>query len=325
MRHLRTGILLASALAAGLAHFAAFAETYPARPVRIVVSTSAGGITDLCARIFGAALTQKTGQPAVIDNKPGGGGNIGMEFVADASPDGYTLGVANTGNIVINPFLYRKMSYDPLTELMPVGSIGAVPLFLVVNGKLPVTSLQEFIAYAKARPGKLSYASAGTGTTPHLAADAFARRAGLDIVHVPYRGSAPGVMDVLSGTMQMTFVSMGPHMEFVRRGDLRILGVATAKRVAYLPDVPTFAEQGLPGFEASTWFALFAPRGTPGAIVEMLNGFVRGLADDPDSRRRLDAAFVDATPLTVAEFTRDVKSDATRWQAIVRAAGASVD
>jgi tripartite-type tricarboxylate transporter receptor subunit TctC len=312
--------LLGAALA-GLAH----AETYPTRPVRVVVSTSAGGITDLCARILGAYVTAKTGQAAVIDNKPGGSGNIAMEFVAHATPDGYTLGVANTGNIVINPFLYRKMSYDPLRELAPVGSIGEVPLFLVVNGKLPVQSLQEFIAYAKARPGKLSYASAGIGTTPHLAADAFIRRAGLDIVHVPYRGSAPGVMDVLSGTMQMTFVSMGPHMEFVRRGDLRILGVAAARRVPYLPDVPTFAEQGLSGLETSTWFALFAPRGTPAAIVATLNGFVRGLADDADSRRRLDAAFVAPTPRTVAQFGRDVQTDAARWEGIVRAAGAHAD
>ena len=321
MRYLRMLALLVATLAASGAR----AETYPARPVRIVVSTSAGGITDLCGRIFGASLTAKSGQAAVIDNKPGGGGNIGMEFVARSAPDGYTLGVANTGNIVINPFLYRHMSYDPLRELAPVGSIGEVPLFLVVNGKLPVHSLQEFIAYAKARPGKLSYASAGTGTTPHLAADAFIRRAGLDIVHVPYHGSAPGVMDVLSGTMQMTFVSMGPHMAFVERGDLRILGVAAAKRVAYLPEVPTFAEQGLPGFEASTWFALFAPRDTPAAIVAQLNGYVRGLADDPDARRRLAASFVDPTPLTAAAFADEVKADAGRWEAIVRAAGVSVD
>jgi tripartite-type tricarboxylate transporter receptor subunit TctC len=301
------------------------AETYPARPVRIVVSTSAGGITDVSARILGNFMSAKTGQAAVIDNKPGGSGNIAMEFVARAAPDGYTLGVANTGNIVINPFLFRHMSYDPLNELVPVGSIGKVPLFLIVNGKLPVHSLSELITYAKAQPGMLSYASAGTGTTPHLAADAFVRRAGLDIVHVPYRGSAPGVMDVLGGNVQMTFVSMGPHMQFVERGDLRILGVAAAKRVDYLPNVPTFAEQGMPGFEASTWFALFAPRGTPAAILEQLNGYVRGLAADTDSRLRLDASFVDPTPLSVAEFTREVKSDAVRWEQIVRAAGASVE
>lgn len=321
MRYLRRSAWLVLAVAVSAAH----ADTYPARPIHLVVATSAGGITDVCARIFGNSVTRKTGQPVVIDNKPGGSGNIGMEFVARAAADGYTLGVANTGQIVINPFLFRHMAYDPLTELAPVGSIGEVPLFLVVNGKLPVHSLQEFIGYAKAQPGKLSYASAGTGTTPQLAADAFLRRTGLDIVHVPYRGSTPGVMDVLAGIVQMTFVSMGQHMDFVRRGDLRILGVAAAHRVSYLPDVPTFAEQGLPGFEASTWFALFAPRGTPADIVERLNGYVRALGQDADSRRRLDASFVEPTPLDVAAFGARVKSDAERWKSIVRAAGATLD
>src|SRR6478752_1845911 len=201
----------------------AVADSYPSKPIKIVVSTSAGGVTDLAARILGAYITGKTGQPVVIDNRPGASGNIAMDAVAKAAPDGYTLGVANTGNIVINPYLYRHMPYDPLTDLVPVGSLGQVPLFLVVNGKVPARTLQEFVAYAKREPGKLSYASAGTGTTPHLAADEFIRRAGLNIVHVPYRGSAPGVMDVISGNIPMTFISTGPHMEFVRRGDLRIL------------------------------------------------------------------------------------------------------
>jgi tripartite-type tricarboxylate transporter receptor subunit TctC len=259
---------LAAALLLGLALTgAAAAETYPARPIRIIVSTSAGGITDLAARILGAHITAATGQPVVIDNRSGAGGNIAMEAVAKAAPDGYTLGVANTGNIVINPALYRHMPYDPLKDLVPVAPIGVVPLFLVVNGKVPARTLAEFIAYAKAVPDQLSYGSAGTGTTPHLAADAFIRRAGLNIVHVPYRGSAPATMDVISGNIPMTFVSMGPHIAFVRKGDLRVLAVATARRVPYLPDVPTFAEQGFPDFEATTWFALLAPRGTPAAIV----------------------------------------------------------
>src|SRR5262249_35403936 len=165
----------------------AAAENYPARPIKIIVSTSAGGITDVMARVLGQYITAKTGETVVIDNRAGGGGNIAMEAVARAAPDGYTLGVANTGNIVINPYLYRTMPYDPLHDLVPVGSMGEVPLFMVVNGKLPVSNLKEFVAYAKANP--VSYGSAGVGTTPHLAADAFNRRAGLNMVHVPYRGS----------------------------------------------------------------------------------------------------------------------------------------
>ena len=303
----------------------AHAETYPARPIRVVVSTAAGGITDICARVLGHYITTKTGQTIVTDNKPGGSGNIGMEFVSRATPDGYTLGVANTGQIVINPFLYAHMSYNPLQDLVPVGSIGAVPLFIVVSGKLLVHSLQEFIAYAKARPGGLSYASAGSGTTPHLVADAFFRRVGLDLVHVPYRGAMPGVMDVIAGRMQATFVSMGPYMDFVRRGDLRILGVAAERRVPYLPDVPTFAEQGVPDFTASTWFAMFAPRATPAPIVAQLNGYIRAVASDPDARRRLDATFIEPTPLSVADFTRLVAADAEKWKKIVHDAGVRGD
>jgi tripartite-type tricarboxylate transporter receptor subunit TctC len=303
----------------------AHAQPYPTRPIRAVVASAAGGITDICARVLGNFITRQTRQPVVIDNKPGGSGNIGMEFVSHAAADGYTVGVANTGQIVINPFLYAHMSYDPLHDLVPVGSIGEVPLFVIVSGRLPVHSLHEFIAYAKARPGKLSYASAGSGTTPHLFADAFFRRTGLDLVHVPYRGALPGVMDVVAGRMQATFVSMGPYMDFVRRGDLRILGVAAKKRVAYLPDVPTFAEQGVPDFFASTWFAMFAPRGTPPASVEKLNGYIRALASDPDSRRRLDATFIDPTPLSLPDFTRLVATDAEKWKGIVQAAGAKGD
>jgi tripartite-type tricarboxylate transporter receptor subunit TctC len=318
-------VALLALLGAAFASAAARAETYPAKPIRVVVSTSAGGITDVCARILGNFITQKAGQPVVIDNKPGGSGNIGMEFVAHAAPDGYTLGVANTGNIVINPFLLRQMPYDPLADLAPVGSIGQVPLFLVVNGKLPPHSLQEFIAYAKAQPGKLSYASAGIGTTPHLAADAFLRRAGLNVVHVPYRGSMPGVMDVLSGTVQMTFVSMGPHMQFVRKGDLRILAVAAAKRVPYLPDVPTFAEQGLPGFEASTWFALFAPRGTPAEIVERLNAAVNAGIAAPETRARLARMGAEPMTGTPADFAALIAAETPKWAAVVKAAAIKIE
>jgi tripartite-type tricarboxylate transporter receptor subunit TctC len=307
------------AMLAALAATTAAAESYPARPIRIIVSTSAGGITDIAARILGNHLTTGTGQVVVIDNRSGAGGNIAMDAVAKSAPDGYTLGVANTGNIVINPYLYRQMSYDPLNDLVPVASLGEVPIFLVVNGKLPLNNLQDFVAYAKSHP--VSYASAGTGTTPHLAADAFNRRAGLHMVHVPYRGSTPATMDVISGNVSMTFVSLGQYMEFVRRGDLRVLAIAGGKRVAYLPDVPTFAEQGFPGFDTGTWFALFAPRGTPRDVVDRLNAHVRALAGDSDAKPRLDAAFLEQSALTAPEFAAQVKADAVKWERIVRESG----
>jgi tripartite-type tricarboxylate transporter receptor subunit TctC len=299
------------------------AESYPARPIRIVVSTSAGGITDIAARILGNHLSTKTGQVVVIDNRSGAGGNIAMDAVAKSAPDGYTLGVANTGNIVINPYLYRQMPYDPINDLVPVASLGEVPIFLVVNGKLPLDNLRDFVAYAKSHP--VSYSSAGTGTTPHLAADAFNRRAGLNMVHVPYRGSTPATMDVISGNVSMTFVSLGQYMEFVKRGDLRVLAIAGNRRVAYLPEVPTFAEQGFPGFDTGTWFALFAPRGTPREAVDQLNAHVRALAGDPDARPRLDAAFLEQSTLTADKFAAQVKADAVKWERIVRESGVKQD
>jgi tripartite-type tricarboxylate transporter receptor subunit TctC len=314
-------ILILAALAAPIA----FAQSYPSKPLKIIVSTSAGGVTDLAARILGAHITTRTGQPVVIDNRPGASGNIAMDAVAKAAPDGATLGVANTGNIVINPALMRHMPYDPLADLVPIGPIGTVPLFLVANSNVPAATLTDFIAYAKAHPDAVSYAAAGVGTTPDLAAHEFNRRAGLKLVLVPFRGTAPAVAAVLGGDVQVTFVSMGPHIEFVRQGKLRILGAATPKRVPYLPDVPTFAEQGFAGFETSTWFALFAPRGTPGAIIDQLNGYVRELAHDPDGGKRLAANFVDPLPITAPEFADLVKADALKWSRIVHEAGISID
>ena len=316
---------LALLILAALAIPSAFAQTYPSKPLKIIVSTSAGGVTDLAARILGAHITGRTGQPVVIDNRPGASGNIAMDAVAKSPPDGATLGVANTGNIVINPALMRHMPYDPLTDLVPIGPIGTVPLFLVANSNVPAATLTDFIAYAKAQPDGVSYAAAGVGTTPDLAAHEFNRRAGLRLVLVPFRGTAPAVAAVLGGDVQVTFVSMGPHIEFVRQGELRILGAATPKRVSYLPDVPTFAEQGFPGFETSTWFALFAPRGTPKEIVDQLNGYVRELAYGGDAGKRLAANFVDPLPITAPEFADLVKADALKWGHIVRDAGISVD
>jgi len=309
--------------AALLGAIPALAEDYPARPIRIIVSTSAGGITDVAARVLGQSITIKTGQPVVIDNRAGAGGNIAMDLVAKAAPDGYTLGVANTGNIVINPFLYRSMPYDPLHDLVPVGSMGEVPLFMVVNGTLPVHDLKEFVAYAKTHP--VSYGSAGVGTTPHLAADAFNRRAGLAMVHVPYRGSTAAVMDVIGGNIPMTFISLGQYIDLVRQGTLRVLGIASRKRVTYLPDVATFAEQGFAGLETETWFALFAPRGTPPEIVERLNADVRALAVEPESRARLDAAYLEPMILTAQEFAEQVKADAAKWERIVAESGVKPD
>jgi len=309
---------IVSLLLVALFAYPAAAQIYPVRPIKIIVSTSPGGVTDLTARILGQHITTKTGQTVVIENRPGASGNIAMEAVAKAPADGYTLGVANTGNIVINPYLFPSMPYDPLKDLTPVGLLGTVPLFLVINSNVPAKSLQEFVAYTKANPDKISYASAGAGTTPDIAALEFGRRAGLKFVMVPFRGTGPAVQAVLGGDVQVTFVSMGPHIEFVERGKLRVLGAATRERASYLPDVPTFAEQGFLGFETSTWFALFAPSRTPGHIVEQLNGYTRSMQDDPDLKRRLEANFVARAVVNAPDFAAYVHGDAAKWERIVK-------
>jgi tripartite-type tricarboxylate transporter receptor subunit TctC len=297
------------------------AQGYPAKPIRIIVSTSPGGITDFAARVLGAHITARTGAAVVIDNRPGASGNIALEAVAHAAPDGYTLGFGNTGNITINPLLFANMPFDPLSDLVPVGPIGTVPLFLVINGRLPCYSLAEFIAYARAHPDTVNYAGAGAGTTPDLAGHEFIRRAGLQLVIVPFKGTTPATTAVVSGEVQATFISMGPHLDMVRSGSLRVLAAATPKREPYAPDIPTFAELGFPGFETSTWFSLFAPHGTPAEIIAQLNAFTRSVQADAEAKRRLDANFVDPLDLTASEFRALVSADAVKWERIVRETG----
>jgi tripartite-type tricarboxylate transporter receptor subunit TctC len=318
--------LLAVALITALGTIAAPAQPYPTKPIKIIVSSTPGGATDIMARILGHHITTRTGQPHVIDNRSGASGNIAMEAVAKAAPDGYTLGFANTGNITINPYLFKSLSFDPLGDLIPVGPVGTVPLFLVINSKVPAKTLAEFIAYAKANPDKVSYAAAGAGTTPDLTGGEFARRAGLDkLVFVPFRGTAPATAAVIGGDVQLTFVSMGSHFEFIRNGTLRVLAAATRQRRPYAPDVPTFAEAGFPNFEMSTWFAMFAPKGTPRNIVERLNAQTRAVQEAPEAKSRLEASLIDPLPLTQSEFAALVKADAVKYKRIVREAGIRLD
>src|SRR5215470_7646824 len=323
MKHVRPA--LAAAVIVGLSSLPAWAQSYPAKPIKIVVSTSPGGATDIMARILGQHITAKTGQPHVIDNRAGASGNLAMEAVVKAAPDGYTLGFANTGNITINPYLFKAMSFDPLSDLIPVGPVGTVPLFLTINSKVPAKTLAEFVAYAKANPDKVSYAGAGVGTTPDLTGGEFARRAGLNLVVVPFRGTAPATAAVIGGDVQVTFVSMGPHIEFVRNGTLRVLAAATPTRRPYVPEVPTFAEEGFPAFEMSTWFSLFTPKGTPKEIVDQLNLYTREVQAEPEARKRLEATFIDPLALTQSEFAALVKADAVKYERIVREQGIKLE
>jgi len=301
-----------------LSGISAGAEPYPSKRIRLIIPTSAGGTTDLLGRIYANHVSDKTGAAVVVENRPGADGNIGMEAVAKASPDGYTLGLANTGHIVINPFIYKSMPYDPLRDLAMVGPFGEAPQLLVINSSLPVKTLADLIALAKAQPGKLNYASAGPGSTPQLAADQFARIAGLRLVHVPYRGTAPALVDLIGGTVQMISISLGPVKGHVQSGLLRVLVVAGKKRLALLPDIPTSAEAGVPGYEMATWFGLFAPRGTPKAIVDQLNGWITSMLADAGTQKRLVDNSVEQLSMNSDEFSRFIAAEAIKWERAVR-------
>src|SRR5215471_8525462 len=308
--------VLASTPSAGVA-----AEDHPARPIRIIVPVSPGGITDIVARAAADYITVRSGQPVVVENRTGAGGNIGVEAVVRAAPDGTTLSLASTSQIAINPFTGTHMGFDPLKELVPVAPIAEAPQFLIVNARLPAKTLTEFIAYAKQNPGKLNYVSLGPGSTMSLASDQFVRLARVDIVPVQYRGTAPGITDLVAGNVQMISIGIAPVLGFVQSGSLRVLAAGAAKRLPYLPDVPTAAEAGLPGYEMSTWFALFAPQGTPRAIVDRLNGFMRELVADPAAVKRLDDLHIDPMSMSADEFAAFVRSEAVKWERIIRQAG----
>jgi tripartite-type tricarboxylate transporter receptor subunit TctC len=293
---------------------------YPSRVIRVIVPTSAGGTTDLLARMLANYIGAKTRKPVVVDNRPGANGNIGMDAVAKAAPDGYTLGFANSGHIVINPFLYKNMPFNPLKDLAPVGPLGDAPQLLVINRDLPAKTFQEFVTLAKSKPGEFNYGSAGAGSTPHLAGAQLARVAGLQMVHVPYRGTAPAVMDLVQGGVQMISISYGPVAGFVKSGALRVLLAASKKRSAMLPDVPTSAEAGI-DYEMSTWFGLFAPAGTPKEIVEQLNSWIAGLLADPAAQKRLAANSVEQLTMSPEEFALFVAAEAVKWERVVQQAG----
>jgi tripartite-type tricarboxylate transporter receptor subunit TctC len=312
--------IAAAALALLLAS-PALADDFPSRPIRIIVPVSPGGITDIVGRVAADYITSRTGQPVVVENRTGAGGNLGVEAVAKSPPDGYLLSLAATSQIAIAPFTVRHMGYDPLTDLTPVAPIAEAPQLLVVNRKVPADTLAAFIAYARQNPGRLNYVSLGPGSTVSLAADRFARLAGVEMVPVQYRGTAPGITDLVTDNVQMISIGIAPVLGFVQSGALRVLAAGTARRLSYLPEVPTAAEAGLPGYEMSTWFALFAPRGTPRPVVEKLNGLMRDLVADPAAAKRLTDIHIDPMSMDADAFAAFVKSESAKWEQIIREAG----
>ena len=299
--------------------------TYPDHPIRLIVPFPPGGPADALARIAGEEITRALGQPVVVENKPGAGGNIGMELGAKAPADGYTLTLAPTGNLTVAPHLYAKLPYDPAKDYAPITVIAAVPNILIVNPAVPARSLKELIALAKAKPGTLNYASPGNGSGPHLAGELLKRMAGVDIVHVPFNGVGPAMSAVLGGTVQMFFAQSSAALQQIKAGKVVALGVASPKRIAAAPELPTIAEAGLPDFDVTSWYALVAPAGTPPAVTTKLQATIAAALARPDVREKLAGLGAEPVGNTPAEFATMQRAESARWQKLAKEAGIRAD
>jgi tripartite-type tricarboxylate transporter receptor subunit TctC len=302
-------------------------ESYPSRPVRIVVPFSAGGPTDIVARVIGAKLGDLLGQQFVIENKAGAGGNIGGDIVAKAPPDGYTLLMATVSTHAINPGLYKKIPYDPIRDFTPVGQIGVTPTLLGVHPSIPASDAKSLIALVKQNPGRFTYGSSGLGSILHLCGEQFKTLAGgLNIVHVPYRGSAPMMSDLIAGQISMGFDATPSSMPQAQTGAIRAIGAGMAQRMRAMPDLPTLQEQGLRGFECYTWNAILAPAGTAQPIVDRLNTAINEALADPAVFKRLEEAGIDPTPgSTPEQAAAFVKTELAKWAPIIKATGAQIE
>jgi tripartite-type tricarboxylate transporter receptor subunit TctC len=312
-------LLSATALAGG-----AWAQAWPTKPVRVVVAFTAGGTTDILARSVSQQLSDKLKQPFVVDNKPGAGGNVGTESVVRAAPDGYTLIVNSVGPIAVNPTLYPKLAYNPLTELVPIVQIADVPNVLVVHPALPVKTFEDFLAYARANPGKLNYSSTGIGTSSHLSGFVLGKRAGIDATHVPYKG-ADALRDLLAGRVQFMFATIPSVIQHIHSGGLRAIAVTSVKRSRSLPEVPTVAESGLPGFEAGSWFGFFGPKGMPSEVVATLNRAVNEIIAVPAMEAQLIKEGADPAGGTPQQFAQFVQREYEKWKTVVRDSGATAE
>jgi tripartite-type tricarboxylate transporter receptor subunit TctC len=303
----------------------AFAADYPARPVSLIVAFTPGGPSDVLARIIGRQMEKVLGQPFVIDNRPGGAGNIAAETVAHAAPDGYTLLMGNNGLLATNQSLFRKLNFDGARDFAPISLIGSQPNVLVVNPKLPVATMADLIAYAKANPGKLNYATSGFGTAAHLSAELFKSSARVDLVPVSYKGAAPALQDLIAGHVQVMFATSASVVGFLKAGTLRPLAVTTLTRFSLMPELPTVAELGLPGFDATTWHGLVAPAGTPRDIIDTLNRATVQTLKDADTLRQLHDIGVEVSASTPEEFAAYIRTEIPKWAAVVKASGAQVE
>jgi tripartite-type tricarboxylate transporter receptor subunit TctC len=312
---------LATALPAG----ATTPGEYPEKAVRLIVPFPPGGGADNLARLIMPRVAKALGQAIVIENKPGAGGNVGAEYVARAAPDGYTLLYGTNGTHAINASLYGELRFDPVKDFVPVSRMTEIAAMLIVNPQLPVRSVGELIEYARAQPNKLNFASAGNGTTSHLAGEMFKRAAGIDIVHVPYRGGALAIADLAGGQVQMMIEVMPNAYPLAKDGRVRGIAVSTLARFPGAPEYPTIAESGLPGFDASAWDGIFAPAGTPAPIIATLNAAIHEALTDPEMVAALRSRGALAAPTTPEEFARYIAASAEKWGRVIRASGAKID
>jgi tripartite-type tricarboxylate transporter receptor subunit TctC len=304
---------------------AASAQTFPSRPVKIVVPFPAGGSNDILARIVAQQLTERNGQPFLIDNRAGAGGNIGADAVATSEPDGYTLLLTAPSPLTTNVALYKKMPFDPAKAFAPVALIATVPVVLVVNPSLPVKNVGELVALAKQKPGTIDFGSSGIGSTNHLAGELLKSMTGINIVHVPYRGAAPAMNDLLGGQILMMFDNMPSLLQQVQGKTINAIAVAGATRASALPDVPTVAESGVPGFDVVAWFGLVAPANTPAPVLEKLRSEVDDILKLPDVKKRFAELGAEPGNVSGAAFGKFLAEDTEKWTKIIRASGASAD
>ena len=300
---------------------AALAQGYPARPVRIVVPFPPGGGTDIGTRIFAQKLQEALAQPVVIENRAGASGVVGTELAAKSAPDGYTLMMGNIGTHAINVSLFAKLPYDPVRDFAPVSQVALLPMFLLVHPAVPAKSVAELIALAKARPGQINYSSSGAGGMPHVSAELFRTMAGVQMVHIPYKGGGPAVADLVGGQVQVSFATVLESIAHVKAGKLRALGVSSSKRSAAMPELPTLAEAGLPGYESGSWLGLYAPAATPKEIVARLGAETMRIVRLPDVREKLLQQGAEPVGGTAAELAATLQSDIAKYARVLREAG----
>jgi tripartite-type tricarboxylate transporter receptor subunit TctC len=316
-------LVLTVALCAGAVDAAA--QGWPSKPIKYVVPFAPGGTTDLLARTISEKLSVALGQPVVVENKPGAGGGVGADFTAKSAPDGYTIMGGTISTHAINASLYSNLPYDPVKDFVAITLIARLPNMLVINPSIPANNVSELIALMKANPGKYTFASSGNGTSQHLSGELFKSMAGVDMQHIPYKGSPPALQDVVGGQVSMTFDNITTALPLAKAGKLRALAVTTTKRSAAAPDVPTLAESGLPGFEVGSWQGVFAPAGTPSEIVRRLNAEIVKIINTPEVREKLVALGADPVGDTSEQFTAYVKTEVVKWSEVVEKSGAKVD